>query len=37
MISENSLKEITFRGQIVDGMKEGHGICEYTDSIVYEG
>ena len=37
MVCEGMLKEGKFRGELVDGLKEGKGVCEYQEGIVYEG
>lgn len=37
MVCDDQLNEVSFKGQILNGGKEGKGICEYEEGIQYEG
>lgn len=37
MIAEGELREVRFKGEIIEGQKQGKGTCEYQDGIVYQG
>ncbi len=37
MVADGELREMRFKGEMLEGLKQGRGTCEYQEGITYEG